>query len=41
LASRFLVIVPRFEAINRAFDGGTELTMIHEHLPDEEARKSH
>ena len=23
------------------FDGGTELTLIHEHLPDEEARKSH
>lgn len=24
-----------------AFDGGTELTLIHEHLPDEEARRSH
>jgi len=23
------------------FDGGTELTLLHEHLPDEEARKSH
>lgn len=23
------------------FDGGTELTLIHENLPDEEARKSH
>jgi uncharacterized protein YndB with AHSA1/START domain len=23
------------------FEGGTELTLIHEHLPDEEARKSH
>jgi uncharacterized protein YndB with AHSA1/START domain len=23
------------------FDGGTELTLIHEHLPDDEARKSH
>lgn len=23
------------------FDGGTELTLIHERLPDEEARKSH
>ena len=23
------------------FDGGTELTLIHEHLPDEDARKSH
>ena len=23
------------------FDGGTELTLIHEHLPDEAARKSH
>jgi uncharacterized protein YndB with AHSA1/START domain len=23
------------------FDGGTELTLTHEHLPDEEARKSH
>jgi uncharacterized protein YndB with AHSA1/START domain len=23
------------------FVGGTELTLIHEHLPDEEARKSH
>jgi uncharacterized protein YndB with AHSA1/START domain len=23
------------------FDGGTELTLMHEHLPDEEARKSH
>jgi len=23
------------------FDGGTELTLIHEHLLDEEARKSH
>ncbi len=22
-------------------DGGTKLTLIHEHLPDEEARKSH
>ena len=23
------------------FDGGTELTLLHEQLPDEEARKSH
>jgi uncharacterized protein YndB with AHSA1/START domain len=23
------------------FDGGVELTLIHEHLPDEEARESH
>ena len=23
------------------FDGGVELTLTHEHLPDEEARKSH
>jgi uncharacterized protein YndB with AHSA1/START domain len=23
------------------FEGGTELTLIHEHLPDEDARKSH
>jgi uncharacterized protein YndB with AHSA1/START domain len=23
------------------FDGGTELTLIHEHLPDETTRKSH
>jgi hypothetical protein len=23
------------------FDGGTGLTQIHEHLPDEEAHKSH
>jgi uncharacterized protein YndB with AHSA1/START domain len=23
------------------FGGGTELTLVHEHLPDEEARKSH
>ena len=23
------------------FDGGTELTLLHEHLPDEEARESH
>jgi uncharacterized protein YndB with AHSA1/START domain len=23
------------------FDGGTELTLTHEHLPDEETRKSH
>lgn len=23
------------------FDGGTELTLLHEHLPDEETRKSH
>ena len=23
------------------FDGGTKLTLIHEYLPDEEARKSH
>src|SRR6187549_3162193 len=23
------------------FEGGTELTLTHEHLPDEEARKSH
>jgi uncharacterized protein YndB with AHSA1/START domain len=23
------------------FDGGTELTLTHEHLPDEEARTSH
>jgi uncharacterized protein YndB with AHSA1/START domain len=23
------------------FDGGTELTLIHEQLPDEDARKSH
>ncbi len=23
------------------FDGGTQLTLTHEHLPDEEARKSH
>lgn len=23
------------------FDGGVELTLIHEHLPDEETRKSH
>ena len=23
------------------FDGGTELTLLHEHLPEEEARKSH
>ena len=23
------------------FDGGTKLTLIHEHLPDEDARKSH
>ena len=23
------------------FDGGTELTLIHEHLPDEDARRSH
>jgi uncharacterized protein YndB with AHSA1/START domain len=22
-------------------DGGTRLTLLHEHLPDEEARKSH
>ena len=22
-------------------DGGTELTLVHEHLPDEEARNSH
>jgi uncharacterized protein YndB with AHSA1/START domain len=25
----------------KPFDGGTELTLIHEHLPDEDARKSH
>jgi len=25
----------------KAFDGGTELTLIHEHLPDEDARVSH
>ena len=25
----------------KPFDDGTELTLIHEHLPDEEARKSH
>ena len=25
----------------RPFDGGTELTLLHEHLPDEDARKSH
>ena len=25
----------------KPFDGGTELTLIHEHLPDEETRKSH
>ena len=24
-----------------SFDGGTELTLIHKLLPDEEARKSH
>ena len=23
------------------FDDGTELTLLHEHLPDEETRKSH
>lgn len=23
------------------FDGGSELTLLHEHLPDEEARKNH
>ena len=25
----------------KPFDGGTELTLTHEHLPDEEARKSY
>jgi uncharacterized protein YndB with AHSA1/START domain len=25
----------------KAIDGGTELTLIHEHLPDEAARESH
>jgi uncharacterized protein YndB with AHSA1/START domain len=25
----------------RPIDGGTELTLLHEHLPDEEARESH
>jgi hypothetical protein len=25
----------------KPFDGGTELTLTHEHLPDEEARNSH
>jgi uncharacterized protein YndB with AHSA1/START domain len=25
----------------KPFDGGTELTLIHEHLPDEAMRKSH
>ena len=25
----------------KPFDGGTELTLIHEHLPDEDARRSH
>jgi len=23
------------------FDGGTELPLLHEHLPDDDARKSH
>jgi hypothetical protein len=27
--------------LSATFDGGTELTLIHEHLPDVEARKSH
>jgi uncharacterized protein YndB with AHSA1/START domain len=31
----------RVTSLLEPFDGGTELTLIHKLLPDEEARKSH